>query len=239
MKAFVVATIIVALLLVAVYFVFDSFLLDEDYADSTYEHGVPLALASLTLLGLPILNQLLSGRRRRYSLTELPAQIERFDRYLLPGGLLYVYGVAFLYLASAVAILAIWLAGLVTGFFITRLVALLDLVLLTVANFLVGSWVGKRSRRSPVAITLAVVVTFAILAALTLSFVRDSFRILPFALTTVAYVLAALAGTCRGVRARVSAYTRYLLTYVPRGRQPAAAEALYQITLDLTGDKQP
>ena len=233
MKALVLTAIIIATIVAGLYLVLDNLFMDDDFDASAYEHGVPLALASLSLLATPYLHQRISGRQGRYSFTALPAEVERFDDYLLPTGVLFLYGVSFLSAVNGVAIVSIWLLGEVTAFYVTRLIAILDFVFLAVAHFLVGSWVGRRAASHPYQITIVVVVSYSIFAALTTVLFRGSFRILPFAFATVFYFLIALMRTWSGRRLRVTAYARYLLAFVSQEQRALAAEALYEQVLYL------
>ena len=187
-----------------------------------------MAVACFPLLALPYLHQLLQGRRRGFSYTELPETIARFDDYLLPWSTLFIYGVLFLYAVSGLSIVLIWLVGEIAGLYFTRAIAVLDFLFLAIASFLVGSWVGSRARRHPFRTSAAIISVYSFLAALTLSLFRSSFRLIPFAIMSGVVFLVSLLGTWAGARRCVASYLRYLLSFVDHRERVHVADRVFQ-----------
>jgi hypothetical protein len=216
---------------VAAFFLLQT-LMHEDFAGSIYERGIPLAVAGFVLLPAPYLYQALDGRRRRFSLTLLPDQTTPLSGYLLPAPLLFLFGLFFLFAAGGVAVLLIWLIGEMAVIFVTSLIRLLNFLVVTLAAFAVGSWIGGRAEQRPYLTSLAVVLAYGLLALLVNRLIGASFSLLLFSGAVMVYLPAALLGTWHGRRRQFSRYIHFLLSQVPPEQRPAAGAAIYQQVLN-------
>jgi hypothetical protein len=239
MKQLGIAILLMIALGVGVFILVSGVLIDEDFAGTVYERGIPLAIVGLFLLATPYVHQLLSGRRKRFSLTARPDHVARFGDYLLPWYILLAYGVLFLYAISGVAILLVWLAGEATGFYFTRLVSVFTLFFLMIGCFFIGSWIGMRAQRYPFLVSSGVVLGFMLFTVLLTFLEGSSPRLLSLVGAFVAYLFVISIGAWSGRRQRVSSYVQDLLTFVPPEKRLELADVVYQQAMALSPVEAP
>jgi hypothetical protein len=230
------AVVLVSALSGITFFILNSLLVQTDFAGTIYEQGIPLAISAFLFILLPYVHQLLSGRRSRLSLTALPGSAVPFQDYTLPWYQMLTYGSFFVYAASGLGIFIIWLAGLVTGIFITELVPFLNGLFVAVTFFGVGSWIGARVEKYSVLAVLGTVLVYHLIAVVVnlLLGIRFSYLLLVGAIFL--YLVAAILGLWRGRRTRIPRYIQYLLLSLPPGKRPAAVEGIYRQVNGLSGE---
>jgi hypothetical protein len=207
-----------------------SLLIDQDFVGSIYENGVPRALGGFFLLAFPYIHQQLAGKRHR-NLSHLPDGAAPFNAYTLPWYIVLIYSVLIAFAIAGLSLFLIWLAGIITGFFLTEAGSILNLVLLFITFYYLGSWIGSRSVRSPYLTAAGIVLGYTILEFLvTMVLNVDSplRGILGLVIVLILFFVAALIGTRAGKRRRLSNYVHFLLTALPEQDRQAVVDDMYR-----------
>jgi hypothetical protein len=201
----------------------------QDFLGSIYENGVPRALAGLFLAIFPYIHQRLAGKRR-FSFSNLPDEVVPFGAYTLPWYILLAYGVLIAFAMAGLSLFLVWLVGIATGFFVTRAISILNLIILFVTFYYLGSWMGSRSARCPYPTAVGIVLGYTVLELLvTVVLNIDSPLRSPFVLVIFLSLslVAALIGALIGTRRRLLNYIRFLFGPLSEKDRQALVYDLY------------
>jgi hypothetical protein len=225
-----VAALLIAVGAALIFVLSRAFLIHQDFVDSIYENGIPRALAGFLLLFFPYLHQRLEGKRRA-NFSHLPDGIVPFEAYTLPWYILLVYGVLLAFAMAGVSVFVIWLIGLVTGFFITRVISIFAWIILLIAFYYLGFWSGARNTHNPFFIAVGTVLGYSILELFVSillkidSPLRSMFGLIAF---LILFLVAALTGARAGARRRLSNYVHYLLNALPEQARQTVVDDLHR-----------
>jgi hypothetical protein len=203
--------------------------INEDFFGSIYQSGLPRALVGFFLITFPYTHQRLEGKRRaRFS--HLPDGAVPFDAYVLPWYIVLTYGILIAFAMAGVSLFLVWLVGMATGFFISRAISILSIVLLFVTFYYLGFWSGSRSARSPYLNAAGMVLGYTILemfVAIALNIdipLRSPFG---FAAFLILSLVAVLIGVRTGKRRRLSHYVDFLLNLLAHEDRQAVINNIY------------
>ena len=220
-------TVVVATL---IFILSKAFLIDQDFIGSIYENGIPRALAGFFLLAFPYIQQRLAGKRRN-SFSHLPDGAVSFEAYTLPWYMLLAHGVLIPLAIAGIGLFLVWLVGMVTGVFVTQAVSILNLILLFIAFYYLGFWIGSRSASSPYLTAWGMVLGYTILElVLTTALNIDSplRGMLGLVIFLVLALVGALTGARTGKRRRISNYVHFLLAPLHERDRQTIVDNLYR-----------
>lgn len=229
-KSLTLAVLLTIVIAVLIFILARAILINEDFVGSSYESGVPRALAGFVFLAFPSIYQRLAGKRRT-RFTHLPDEAVPYDAYLLPWYFLLTYGILIAFVMAGVGIFLIWLVGMATGIFVSRAISLLSLFLLLVAFYYLGVWIGSRSMGRPYRQAAAVVLGYTVLELLVSTVLNmDSPLRSPFGLAIflILSLLVVLIGTSRGKRQRLLSYVAFLLKPLSEQGRQTVVENFYK-----------
>jgi hypothetical protein len=213
--------------------------INQDFVGSIYENGIPRSLAGFSLLSFPYIHQRLAGKRRIH-FSHLPDDVVPLQAYTLPWHIVLVYGVLIAFAIAGVSLFLVWLVGVATGFFVTRAILILNLIILFVTFYHLGAWIGSRSARNPFLAAVGAVLGYAILELLVTlllnidSPLRSLFGLVIFLSLSL---VAALIGALLGKRRRLINYIRFLLTPLPPQDRQTVVNNLYREVKQRTSDE--
>ena len=214
----------------ALIFIFSkAFVVDRDFIGSLYENGVPRALAGFFFIAFPYMHQRMAGKRR-INFSHLPDGAVPFEDYGLPWYILLAYGVLITFAVAGMSIFLVWLVGVATGFFITRAVPILNLVLLFPAFYYLGFWTGSRSAHNPYLNAVGIVLGYTILEVLvTVVLNIDTPLRSPFGLVVflILSLIAAFIGALLGRRRRLLSYVGFLLALTTQQDRQMVVNNIY------------
>jgi len=147
-KSLLIALVLAVAGAILIFILSKSLFIDSDFLGSIYENGAPRALAGLFLAIFPYIHQRLTGKRR-FSFSNVPDEAVPFGAYTLPRYILLAYGVLIAFALAGVSLFLVWSVGMVAGFFVTRAISILNLIILFVTFYYLGSWVGIGVRAVP------------------------------------------------------------------------------------------
>ena len=228
-KSLLTAVVLAAAGAILVFILSKVLLIHSDFLGSIYENGVPRALAGIFLVTFPYIHQRLA-RKRGFSFSNLPYEVVPFGAYTLPWYILLAYGVLIAFAIAGISLFLIWLVGIATGFFVTRAISILSLIILFVTFYYLGSWIGSRSLRSPYPTAVGLVLGYTVLELLvTVVLNIDSPLRSPFGLVVFLSLslVAALIGALIGKRRNLLRYIHFLLKPLPEQDRQALVYDLY------------
>jgi hypothetical protein len=229
-KSLFLAILLTAVSAALIFILSKALFIDQDFLGSIYENGVPRGLAGLFLIIFPYIHQRLAGKRRT-SFSYLPDEIVPFDVYTLPWYILLIYSVLITFAMAGISLFLVWLAGIATDVFVTRAIPILNLIILFVTFYYLGSWIGSRSVRSPYPTALGIVLGYTILElAVSLVLKIDSPLQTPFGLMIFLSLslVAALMGALLGKRRQLLSYIGFLLRPLSEQDRQALVYDLYR-----------
>jgi hypothetical protein len=228
-KSLVVAVLLAAAGAILVFALARAFFIDQDFVGSIYENGIPRTLAGFVFLAFPYLHQRLE-RKRRSNFSHLPDEAVPLEGYTLPFNVVFTYGVLIAFAIAGLGLLLVWMVGLVTGFFLTRVISISNWVILLITFYYVGFWSGTRNTRGPFLTASGIVLGYSILEILISlmlgidSPLRSTLGLLVF---LIPYLIAALVGARNGQRRRLSSYVHFLLAPLPEKARQTLVDHLY------------
>jgi hypothetical protein len=238
-KSLLLAILLTSVGAVLIFILSRSFLIHQDFIDSIYENGIPRSLAGFFLIAFPYIHQHLAGRQRT-SFSHLPDGAVPFEAYSLPWYILLTYGVLITFAIAGISLFLIWLLGLATAFFITRLISLMTWIILLISFYYLGFWAGTRNTDRPSLISIGIVLGYIILELLASFLVdidsplRNVFGLVIFLIPSL---VAALTGARTGKHRRLSNYVHFLLTPLPEQEQQTIVDSVYREVKQRTSDK--
>jgi len=228
-KSLLTAVVLAAAGAILVFILSKVLLIHSDFLGSIYENGVPRALAGIFLVTFPYLHQRLA-RKRGFSFSNLPDEVVPFGAYTLPWYILLAYGVLIAFALAGVSLFLVWSVGMVAGFFVTRAISILNLIILFVTFYYLGSWIGSRSARRLYLTAVGIALGYTLLELLVTVFLNiDSSLRSPFGLVIflTLSLFAVLIGALLGKRRRLLSYIHFLLRPIPEKARQALVYDLY------------